>query len=256
MVRFCALLIAGGLALAGKEPPPGAAAQAAMLDGVKRTAGQYQAELPDFVCTLLTRRSTDSSGGGKHFKQVDTDEVQFTYVSRVPNREVLKVNGKPARMESLSGFRSDGLLPVMGFLPEWMFGAQSKTRFEWSRWDTQNGRRVAVFALRLRSEDSELPFSNNRGSVMVGLHGSMFVDPATDAVLRLEFQLEVPPGPPLEVRDSSFDLDYGPVTIAGQEFFLPVRTVAQMRNASGIARNETEVVRYQKYSADSSVTFK
>ena len=111
MNRLCGLLIAGALALAAKEPPPDAAAQKAMLEGVKTTAQRYQAELPDFVCTLLTKRSTDASGSGKHLRQRDTDEVQFTYVGRVPNREVLKVNGRPARTEGLNGFRSDGLLP-------------------------------------------------------------------------------------------------------------------------------------------------
>lgn len=229
-------------------------------------AQRYQDELPDFICTLLTKRYEDHSGNGKKFKLRDTDEVEFRLVGRVPHRQVLKVNNKPVHQEILTGFRSDSLLPIVGFLPDWLLGPDAKTKFDWARWDTQAGQRVAVFHLDVRPWDSELTLRNNLGSTTVGLHGSMFVrtgfvqtgyaDPAAGKVLRLELQLEVPRDGRMDVVESSFDLDYGPVSIAGQEFFLPVRTVAQIRTLQGIlSKNETEVVRYQKYAADSSVEF-
>lgn len=262
-MRACGLLFAAVIALGAAQPlpnstdpAPSAAGQRTMLDGVRHTAARYQAELPDFVCTLLTRRSEDNSGKGKKYKLRDTDEVEFRYVGRVAERTTLKVNNKPAHYEIKTGFRSDGVLPVVGFLPEWLLGPSAKTQFTWDRWETLNGRRAAVFALHLKAADSQLPFSNIYGSAMVGLDGAMFVDPQSNMVLRLELKLEIPRDSPLDVAESSFDLDYGPVSISGERFFLPVRTVVEMRTDSGArARNETEVVRYQKYSADSSVTF-
>ncbi len=90
----------------------------------------------------------------------------------------------------------------------------------------------------------------------MGLHGFMYVGPEISRVLRLELQLEVPRGQSMGVVESSFDLDYGSASIAGREFFLPVRTVAQIRTVQGILfKNETDVVRYQKYSADTSLKF-
>src|SRR3984885_3665466 len=136
-----------GRAALAEEPPPDAAAQQAILDGVRNTARRYQDELPDFVCTLLTKRSEDRGGSGKHFKQRDTDEVEYRSIGRIPYRKVLKVNNKPASQEPLIGFRSDSLLPIVGFLPDWLLGPDAETKFAWVRWDAQAEPRVAVFHL-------------------------------------------------------------------------------------------------------------
>jgi hypothetical protein len=262
VIPLAFLLLTAPAKAAEPPPPPDAAAQQAILDGIRKTAQRYQDQLPDFVCTLLTKRFEDRGGTGKHYKQRDSDEVEFRSVGRVPHRQVLKVNNKPARKEAPDGFRSDALLPVVGFLPDWLLGPDAKTRFQWVRWDSQAGERVgvfrpvAVFRLDERPSDSRLQLRNNFGAATVGLHGFLYADPAASTVLRLELQLEIPRDGLMDAFESSFDLDYGSVFIAGQEFFLPVRTVAQMRTVAGtLARNETQVVRYQKYAADSSVTF-
>src|SRR5580658_10209468 len=189
------LLIAtlSGRAALAQEPPPDAAAQQAILDGVRKTAQRYQDELPDFVCTLLTKRSEDRGGSGKHFKQRDTDEVEFRSVGRVPYRTVLKVNNKPARQEPLIGFRSDSLLPIVGFLPDWLLGPEAKTEFKWIGWDAQAEPGVAVFHLDVRPWDSKLTLRNNLGVATVGLHGLIYiktgyVKTAAARVVRLELQ--------------------------------------------------------------------
>jgi hypothetical protein len=257
MRRYGLLLMAALRAgAAPAQPPPDDSARQAILDAVRMTAQRYQQELPDFVCTLLTKRSEDRGGTGKHFKPRDTDEVEFRYIGRSPYRRVLKVNNKPARQEALTGFRSDTVLPIVGFLPDWLLGPDAKTKFEWLRWDAHRGERAAVFHLDVRPSDSRLVLRNNVGSVTVGLHGSMYVDPVSAEVVRLELQLEVPRDGLMDVAESSFDLDYGAVSIGDREFFLPIRTVAQIRTVFGaLSRNETEVVRYQRYAADSSVKF-
>lgn len=251
------MLLIGTLAATAAEPSPDTASQRAMLEGVQKTAARYQDELPDFVCTLMTKRYEDQSGKGKKFKLRDTDEVEFRYVGRLAYRTVLKINNKPAHQETLTGFRSDSVLPVVGFLPDWLLGPGAKTKFKWSRWDAVGDKRAAVFTLQLPPKDSRLPLSNNRGSAMVGLDGAMYVEPVSLMVLRLELQIEIPrDNPAMDVLNSSFDLDYGPVSIAGQEFFLPIRTQVQIKSYLGvISKNETEVVRYQKYSAGTSLTF-
>src|ERR1700722_11744389 len=109
-----------GAAVQAQEPPPNAAAQEAMLDDVRKIAERYQAELPDFICTLLTKRFVDQSGKGQKFKQRDTDEVEFRNLGHVWSRGILKVNGKPAKSERLAGFYSDALVLRIGFLPEWL----------------------------------------------------------------------------------------------------------------------------------------
>jgi hypothetical protein len=87
----------------------------------------------------------------------------------------------------------------------------------------------------------------------VGFHGVLYADAATDQVMRLEVQSDLPPGFP--VQENNVDVDYGEVSIASQAFFLPLRAVVQARIAGRLVRNETEVVHYQKYATDATVTF-
>ena len=94
------VMLAAALAAPAQEPRRMPSSSKAILDGVRKTAQRYQEQLPDFVCTLLTKRSEDHGGSGKHFKQRDTEEVEFRSIGRIPYRKVLKVNNKPARLKS------------------------------------------------------------------------------------------------------------------------------------------------------------
>ena len=125
--------------------------------------------------------------------------------------------------------------------------------YEWSRWDTLAGRKVAVFSLRVPESSSQLAFSNEDGPRVAGFHGLLYADAATAQVMRVEIQAEPPPD--VAVRESTVEVDYGEVMIADQAFFLPVHAVVRARIAGHLFRNETEVLRYQKYAASSTVTF-
>jgi hypothetical protein len=112
---------------------------------------------------------------------------------------------------------------------------------------------MEVFSLRVLARYSQLAFTNSYGSRVVGFHGLMYADPATQTMVRLELQLDLPSD--FTARECSLDVDYGDVTIAEHHFLLPVKATARLRTPSAMAKNETQVVRYQKYAADASVTF-
>lgn len=255
MKRLCAFVTAAGILCAQSAKAPAAAEQRELLDRIAKNALDSQEQLPDFVCTQLTKRSEDPSGKGKKFKLRDTLEVEFTFVERHPNWKLLKVDGKPARFsydQLRNGFISDAILQFFS-LPGTLFGGEKPVRFEWKRQDAEGGRLLEVFAFRVPASASHLALSNDFESSVVGFHGFIFADPATSMLARIEVQLELPRAD--VVRESSIDVDYGPVTIAEREFLLPVKAVARLRTSGIAAQNETEVVRYQKYSADSSVKF-
>ncbi len=255
MTRLWILIAAAGVIHAQNAKAPDAAEQRELLDKIARNAIESQEQLPDFVCTQLTRRGEDPSGKGKKFKLRDTLEVEFTFVERHPNWKLLKVNGKPARSsydQLRSGFISDAILQFFS-LPGTLFGGDNPVRFEWKRRETANGRQLEVFAFRVTPSASHLAMSNDYGSNVVGFHGFIYADPAMSTLARIEVQLELPRSD--AVRESSIDVDYGLVTIAERQFLLPVKAVARLRTSSMAAENETDVVRYQKYSADSSVKF-
>ena len=57
-----------------------------------------------------------------------------------------------------------------------------------------------------------------------GYHGSLFIDPATGAILRLTLEAELKGGDPL-LRAATV-IEYGPVSIGDQRFICPVRALA------------------------------
>jgi hypothetical protein len=243
------------MARAQSDRAPDANQRESMLARITEHSLHSQDQLPDFICTQLTTRSEDKSGKGTRWKKVDTLEVEFSFIGRQPRWKLLKVNEKATRRsydQLQNGFLSDSILQFFS-LPDSIFGEQVRTQFAWNRWDEIDGRRMEVFSLRVPARSSQLAFSNSFGSRVVGFHGLMYADTATQTVIRLELQLDLPPDFP--ARECSLDVDYGPVTIAEHQFLLPVKATARLRGPASIAKNETQVVRYQKYAADTSVTF-
>jgi len=239
---------------AQKERPPDANAQESMLARITEHSLHSQDQLPDFICTQLTTRSEDKDKGNR-WKKVDTLEVEFSFIGKQPRWKLLKVNERPTRRsydQLQTGFLSDSILQFFS-LPDSIFGPQVHTQFTWNRWDQIDGRRMEVFSLRVLARNSQLAFTNDYGSRVVGFHGLMYADPATQAVMRLELQLDLPSD--FTPRECSLDVDYGEVTIAEHQFLLPVKATARLRVPGRLAKNETQVVRYQKYAADASVKF-
>ena len=226
-----------------------------MLARITQSALHSQDQLPDFICTQLTTRREDNSGKGKRFRQRDTLEVEFTFIGHRPSWNLLRLNGKPTHLsynQLKSGFLSDAILQFFS-LPDSIFGDEVQTQFAWNRWETLNGRRAEVFSFDVPASASQLGLTNGWGSSVVGFHGLMYADAATGMLERVEVQLDLPGE--TAARECSIDVDYGSVTIADHQFLLPLKAVARLRTPRVWAQNETEVVRYQRYAADSSVTF-
>jgi hypothetical protein len=242
-------------AVFGQTEVPNAAGQDSILASVTEAALRAQERLPDFICTQRTTRYEDESGKGRRWKQRDTIETEFSFVAHRPSWKLLRLNGRPSRLnynQLRTGFLSDAILQFFS-LPGSLFGAEVAAVFHWNRWDDLGGRRVAVFSLQVPKSTSQLAFSHDEGRLIVGFHGLLFADAATAQVMRLEIHLDVPPD--FAVQEGFVEVNYGEVSIANQAFFLPVSASVRARIAGHLARNETEVVRYQKYQSDATITF-
>jgi len=259
---FCAWLLMTGSSSAQPVPalpsgpaPPSLNDQRILLARVRQEALRYQRELPDFLCTQLTTRAVDDTGSGKHWKRRDTLEVEDVYVSGFVNHKLIQLNGMPPHKnyQQLTGFLSETVLHSVGFLPAWLFGPQAQTQFEWIREATLDGRRVQVFSVHLPADDSKLTISTPRQSFVAGVDGAIFVDANSAVVRRFEIRMDLPAGS--AVQEGQMDIDYGRVDISGRAFFVPVRFEVRARFGPSLVKNETEVVRYQKYAAETTIHF-
>jgi hypothetical protein len=241
-------------ALAPVEPAPGPAEQQAMLARITQGALRYQGELPDFLCKESITRSEASAKTPDRWRQLDTLEEELGFVAGRESHTLLRINGKTTRVshEELDGMRSDGLLQFV-MVPSWIFGPRVNARFDWSRWETREGRRVAVFAFQVRPSILTHPLANQSQSFLVGYHGLIYADAASGDMVRLEAHMDAPKDFPFQ--EDAFEIDYGQVEIAGQQFLLPVSSVGWVREGKDLTRNEIEFGEYRKYGADASVTF-
>jgi hypothetical protein len=239
----------------GTPAPPDANDQRVLLLRVRQEALRYQRELPDFICTQLTTREIDDSASGKHWKRRDSLEVEDVYVSGFVNHKLIQLNGAPPRKnyQQLTGFLSETVLHSVGFLPAWLFGPQAMTQFEWIRESTLDGRRVQVFSVHLPAADSKLTISTQRHSFVAGVDGLIYVDAIAAVVRRFEIRMDLPAAS--AIQQGELDIDYARVAISERQFFLPVKFEVRARFGTSLVKNETEVVRYQKYAAETTIHF-
>lgn len=269
MRTICAILIAAAAAFAQSAPsgvtpsevapsdaPP--ANPAGVLALIKGSALRYEGEAPDFTCTEMITRNQASGKSLEapdiRWKVRDRLEEVLSFVDGQENHTLITLNGKPTHYthESLDGMRSDGLLQFV-MVPNWIFGPQAKTRFNWVRWDAVNGRRMAVFTFEVPPSVSTRPLVNEPDAFIVGYHGLVFADPDTGEMSRLEAWMDAPKDFPFQ--EDSFEIDYGMVHISNEQFLLPVKAIGQVRDGKLLAKNELEFTEYRKYETDTIVTF-
>jgi len=277
------MLAAFSLAVAAlAQAPPTAAEQEKSIAEIRVYAEAYTGRLPNFICSQLTRReivlapsdalsgvreSSMNRGGGSRInlaerKSTDTFEEQLGYFDRRENYQLLRVNGKKQKPGEPRppGMTSTG---EFGTTLSAVFDPESKTEFEWRRWDTLRGQPVEVFAFRVGQSNSRAQMEVPSRSVVVGYHGLVFAERGTHVVLRLTTEAEAPKDFPLQ--DVTHLLEYGAVEIGGQHFMLPLHAEVQTRmseefmksgRAGGTSRqvflrNQVDFREYRKYTAES-----
>lgn len=252
-------------ALAHAQPPPGASEQIRIVAAIREEALGFNRNLPNFVCTQLTRRHIDYTGVGDRFEQTDQFEQQLTYFDRHENYKLISVNGwSPDPGPLRTGVTSSG---EFGSILAQLFDPASRATFSWSQWDTLRSRPVYVFSARVAKSRSKAVISDGNRRIVVGYHGRVYADRETKSVLRLVIDAETPKDFPLQ--NVAHVLDYGLAVIAGSEFLLPLRAELRSRVPDPMLRdgksrlhgrtvliwNETDFLLYRKYAADAAITF-
>jgi hypothetical protein len=92
-----------------------------------------------------------------------------------------------------------------------------------------------------------------------GYHGLVFVqkspnpDVAPYVITRMTIEPDMPEGFP--VQEIHQQIDYKTFEINGRQYLLPMTSQVQSRSGSYGSRNEIQFLRYQKYSADTTIKF-
>jgi hypothetical protein len=234
-------------------PPPSPEEQARIIEEVRENALNYTRNLPDFICTQVTRRLVDPSGL-ELWQTMDTLTARLSYFEQREDYKLVLVNNRVTDQsyDSLGGATSTG---EFGSMLRELFEPRSRAEFKWARWATLRGRRAYVFAYRVAQPNSQWRISyERRMDIIAGYRGEVFVDRDTGMVLRVTLDAEnVPPSFPVQQARTVLDYDFS--AIGERDYLLPLRAEVRMRSDRLLTRNDVEFRMYRKFSAEASVKF-
>jgi hypothetical protein len=244
-------------------PPPTSEEQAAILDEVREYALNYSKNLPDFICTQVTRRYVAPAPGTKnggpidsepHWMSQDTLQIRLSYFEQKEDYKLIMVNSTPTSQDykNVGGATSTG---DFGSMMREIFERATEARFEWDHWGTLRGRRVMAFSYKVAQPRSQWHINyDKRLDIVPGYSGLVEVDKNTHEVMRVTLHADdIPETFPVKKADTILDYDYQ--DISGHTFLLPLKAQILMAADNYLSRNDEEFRIYRKYSATADITF-
>jgi VWFA-related protein len=251
--------------------PPDDAAQQRMMDLAQAYAMRTWSRLPNFFVTRTTNRFDDTAQVlrqgdwpvrlGLHFVGNSSRQITFSAGKevQVPTTETA-VGAAPSAQEL--GLRSWGEFgPALAVV----LSDMSKRKAAFSHWELMAGSLAAVYRYEVPREASHYTVTSSYFNEQVGLtpsgyggrgrsqqqlanlpsahepqvysekpayHGTIAIDPASGAVLRVTIEAELGNGDPL-LRAATM-IQYGPVTIGDRQFICPIRSLAISLEPAGM----------------------
>lgn len=230
--------------------------QKQILERIRDYAINYTQNLPNFICTQVTRRQMDASGTGNQYRQMDKLQEQLTYFDHKESYKVMAVNGQMVQNkdhDKLGGATSSGEFgSVMGEI----FAPETETEFQYARLGKLDGRIVNEYDYRVRQPMSHYSITHegSNRTIIAGYHGRIWASRDTNTVMRITLECEDIPRD-FPVQEVSLDLWYDVIKIENQEFVLPVKWDLHSRDGKYLSWNSAEFALYRKFGTESTITF-
>jgi hypothetical protein len=253
-VGILCLGVCVGLMCYAQDSAPDAAQETAIRSAMARYAEKYVSSLPNFLCELTTEQYRS---GLKHpkWKRGDTVTVQLTFSNGKEKRLLEAVNNKPVKSPFVrlrSPLTTEG---EFGAILADALADSSNAEFRWNRWDTLQGKKVAVFDYSIDKEHSLLKLGeSDLASAIVPYHGSIFADPESGIILRISDEADDIPAE-IRMRSIGTTVDYEEVKIGTGDYVLPSHAAVTENTGSELIRNELYFRNYRKFEAESSIKF-
>ena len=246
------------------DPPPSSEEQAAIISDVREYALGYSKNLPDFICTQVTRRYAAPMPGTRwggsslsepSWQAQDVLQIRLSYFQQKEKYTVVLANNAIVNKdyEQMGGSKSFG---EFGSMLREIFEPGTEARFEWDHWGTLRGKRVMAFSYHVSQSRSQyrLVVEDAKLSIITAYRGLVEVDPDTHVVMRVSTIAEnIPPDFPIRKADDVLDYDYQ--EISGHTFLLPLKSQVYMTGGEVLTRLDEEFRLYRKYSADADITY-
>jgi hypothetical protein len=227
---------------------PSLSPSAPLIERARQAAFQFSRKLPNFICQEFMSRFTQQ-GRGEKVPQ-DLVSAEIIYEDGEESYRNVKINNRPTdkRLQDIDGSWSTG--EFASTLLD-LFDPSSKAQFSSGRSSTISGFRAQVYDFQVRSENSHWRLSADSQTVTAAYAGSVWVDPNTARVLRIEMQARnIPSDFLMDAVESAIDYSY--VLVGEKSFLLPVHaeSLGCQRGSSYCSHNIIDFRNYHEFKGD------
>jgi len=236
--------------------PPSSQEQESILDEIRTNAINYSNNLPNFLCTQVTRRTADPTGTGEHWHQLDTIQEQLSFFDHHEKYVVTMVNGAPVTNrdhEKLGGATSEG---EFGSMLYDIFNPETAADFHWEKWATWRGHRMHVYSFEVSRERSRYDIYHGPSDrhVVSAYKGLIYADAATKNVMRILMEcVNLPLDFPIQAVTQ--ELVYEIAKISDQPFLLPEKSELNSKENRYLVKNVISYHLYRKFSTDEKIIY-
>ena len=211
--------------------------------------------LPNYVCQEMMARF-QSTARPPNWEAVDVVGAAVVYEQGKEDYRDITVNGKPLKkgISQVDGAWSTG---EFGTMLIDLLSPATAAQFRYRRDERQSGVITKVYDYTVKRENSHWQITMGAQTYRPAYKGSIWIDPATSRVLRIEMQaVGFPEDFPTDDVESAMDYQYTRLGDAKQ-YLLPVHaeTLSCQRGSDFCSHNVIDFRNYHKYSGESNITF-
>jgi hypothetical protein len=229
-------------ALTGDDP---------LITKSRQVSYEFLEKLPNFICDQLTMRMR-SETRIPSFNMYDRVQLELTYLDGKEDYRNLRINGKPLKKGSPedSGTWSTG---EFGTVLADIFSSTTAASFTPRGEGGIRGVRAKIFDFKVLQPNSHWTIRIGK-PIRPAFEGSLWIDPASGRVLRLEMRTKAFPADH-EVDTVETVVDYSWVKIGGADFLMPLvsENLSCQRGSWYCTKNEIQFRNYRRFGAESQV---
>ena len=236
-------------------PPPATRQEDDLIRKATDAALDFTEILPNYVCTeQMTRYLSESAR--PNWQPQDIISAEVIYENHKESYRNLTQNGKKInkKMEELDGSWSTG---EFGTVLIDLFSPATAANFHYRTTSRTAGVSAKVYDFDVDHRHSHWSITVGAQNYLPAYKGSVWIDPATARVLRIEMQAYgFPEDFPDDHVESAVDYEYTRLGDAKQ-YLLPVHSenLACQRGSNMCSRNSIDFRNYHKYSGESTITY-
>lgn len=244
--------IIGGETAAVKAP---SSPSQELVEKTKNWAANFTAGLPNYVCSQMTTRYIERSRA-TGWEPLDVITAKVVYEDGKESYKEITVGGKRTNksMMELGGSTSTG---EFASTLRGLFSEASQAQFKLYETTTISGTTAKVYDFKVALQNSDWSINVGGQLLRPAYSGSVWIDPATATVRRIEMQADnIPKDFPLDSLE--WAVDYDNVNLGTAAYLLPVHAenLACQRGTTICTKNTEDFRDYHKYSGESTIIYK